>query len=117
MICRSATQMTDSAREKISMFSHVDINQVICMPDVSNIYKVPIILYEHKVAEWLADRFSLKEVSQKLHEANSLSVIRSNSINVDDMTKSYQIMQKWIELHDRYTLYIFLIVLLSFKQI
>ena len=87
------------------MFSHVDINQVICLPDVNNIYKVPMILYENKVAHWLADRLSLRELSNKLMREPAISPIpnRSNSINVDenDSVKAPHLMQKWIELYER----------------
>jgi CTP synthase len=88
--------MPESAREKISMFSHVDKNQVICLPDVNTIYKVPVILYEHKLAEWFAERLSLKEVSNKLLEA-SLSIIP----DIDTIKQTNNIMNKWYQLVDR----------------
>jgi CTP synthase (UTP-ammonia lyase) len=96
------TEMPDTAREKVSMFSHVDINQVICIQDVNNIYKVPMMLFENKVAHWLAERFSLRELAAQLQDVPSPVVPnRADSMNAEDMIKSHHIMQKWIELFDR----------------
>ena len=88
--------MPESAQEKISMFSHVAKEQVICLPDVNTIYKVPVILYQHKLAEWFAERLSLKEVSRKLQVA-SLEVMPDQDI----LKQSKNIMRKWIQLADR----------------
>lgn len=96
LICRCATPMPESAREKISMFSHVDKDQVICLPDVNNIYKVPLILYDHKLAEWLAERLSLKEISKKLAEVNL-----NKSFDLDNLRQCDGIMKKWVELYER----------------
>lgn len=94
LICRSATQMPESAREKLAMFTHVNKEQVICLPDVNTIYKVPLILFEHNLADWFAERLSLKDVTlklQKLAEANP-----------NDANKRIQsIMGKWVDLADR----------------
>lgn len=95
------------------MFSHVDINQVICIPDVSNIFCVPMLLFQNRVAHWLADRLCMPDLAAKLqlHDeknggSSSLTTIsRTESINVGDdeieSTSSSHIMQKWIELHNR----------------
>ncbi len=93
MICRTATQMPESAKEKLSMFCHVSKDQVICLPDVNTIYKIPLVLYQHKLAQWFQTRMSLDEVSQNLN------------FNYDPrMEKSSEkphIMQKWIELVEK----------------
>ncbi|CAF0710741.1 unnamed protein product [Brachionus calyciflorus] len=96
LICRCASSFPESAREKISMFSHVEKDQVICLPDVNNIYKVPLILYEHKLADFFADRLSLKNMKQKLNEAALMP-----KIDVDNLKISEGIMKKWIELYER----------------
>lgn len=96
LICRCATSMPESAREKISMFSHVDKDQVICLPDVSNIYKVPLILYEHKLAEWLAERLSLREINDRIAKASLMQ-----TFDADNLKQSDGIMKKWAELYDR----------------
>jgi CTP synthase len=89
LICRSATEMPESAQEKISMFSHVDKEQVISLPDVNNIYKVPLILNEHGLDNWFIERLSLKDVPVKC---------TPNSSNLD-----VSIMDQWAELAERFT--------------
>lgn len=95
--------MTESAREKISMFSHVDIDHVICLPDVNNLYRVPLILFENRVAEWLAERLSLKDISCKLSLPSISIISEKDDDEVCDERRENHIMQKWIELYDRFT--------------
>lgn len=89
------------------MFSNVDIDQVISMPDVKNIFKVPLVLFEHKITHWLAEKFGLESLKKKLAECDGV-VVNRMSLNGDDMFKNYQIMQKWIELNNRFVLIFFL---------
>jgi CTP synthase (UTP-ammonia lyase) len=44
------------------MFSHVDKEQVICLADVSTLYKVPVMLKDLKIDEWFCERLLLNEV-------------------------------------------------------
>ena len=95
--------MPESSREKLAMFTHVNKEQVICLPDVNTIYKVPLLLYEHNLAEWFAERLNLKEVSQRLHAVEQ----HHNSLNINIDTNLFKksnnsIMRKWVELADRY---------------
>jgi CTP synthase (UTP-ammonia lyase) len=63
-MCRSATAIDESVRDKLSMFSHVAKEQVICLPDVSTLYKVPVILKDLKIDEWFCERLLLNEVKR-----------------------------------------------------
>ncbi|CAF1492340.1 unnamed protein product, partial [Didymodactylos carnosus] len=60
IICRSDTPMTTAAKEKISMFCHVDKEQVICVPDVKTLYRVPLLLEENEISKYLASRLNLQ---------------------------------------------------------
>jgi len=44
LICRSDKEISDEAREKIALFTNVEKQSVISMPDVNSIYKIPILL-------------------------------------------------------------------------
>ena len=94
LICRSSTPMPESAKEKVSMFSHVNKDQVISMPDVNNIYKVPLVLYEHKIAEWLSERMNLTSVAKRLADFPKMC-------DFSDSEQPPTIMQSWVELSDR----------------
>lgn len=89
IMCRCVTEMPESAKEKISMFSHVNKEQVICMADVSNIYRVPLILYKYNLAQYFVERLSLKNLTSNNLNLSSTSDRNSNIV-----------MQQWTELAD-----------------
>ncbi|CAN9513809.1 unnamed protein product [Ophioblennius macclurei] len=59
IMCRCATILETSAKEKISMFCHVEPTQVICVQDVSSVYRVPLLLEEQGVADYFCRRLNL----------------------------------------------------------
>ncbi|CAF0817999.1 unnamed protein product [Adineta steineri] len=63
IICRCATQMPLSVKEKISMFCQVEKEHVICIPDVKTLYRVPILLEETGVFNFLSTRLHLTQKS------------------------------------------------------
>ena len=89
-MCRSATPMPESAKEKISMFSHVNKEQVICLPDVNNILKVPIILDDHDLGAWFIERLCLGEILENM---------RLTSVD-QPLIKNLH-MQKWRDLAEK----------------
>lgn len=48
-----------AVKEKISMFCHVNPEQVICIHDVSSIYRVPLLLEEQGVVKYFQERLGL----------------------------------------------------------
>ncbi|OBS81279.1 hypothetical protein A6R68_20498, partial [Neotoma lepida] len=59
IVCRSSTPIEMAVKEKISMFCHVDPDQVICIHDVSSIYRVPLLLEEQGVVKYFKERLDL----------------------------------------------------------
>ncbi|CAF2980985.1 unnamed protein product [Rotaria socialis] len=59
IICRSATPMPLSAKEKVSMFCQVDKEHVICIPDVKTLFRVPLLMEENGVFNFLSTRLHL----------------------------------------------------------
>jgi CTP synthase len=57
LICRSATPISDSLRQKISLFCSVPTESVIAAPDVSTIYEVPINFHDQKLDDTVARHF------------------------------------------------------------
>lgn len=92
-MCRCVTEMPESSKEKISMFSHVNKEQVICMADVSNIYRVPLILYNYKLADYFVSRLLLKDLP-------SQNLLVSSIGDIDYKKSTNVIMQQWTELAD-----------------
>ncbi|XP_058504344.1 CTP synthase 1-like [Solea solea] len=59
IMCRCATPLETSVKEKISMFCHVEPSQVVCVQDVSTVYRVPLLLLEQGVMRYFCERLNL----------------------------------------------------------
>uniref|UniRef100_A0A665TFY6 CTP synthase n=1 Tax=Echeneis naucrates TaxID=173247 RepID=A0A665TFY6_ECHNA len=59
IMCRCSTALDNSVKEKISMFCHVEPEQVICVQDVSSIYRVPLLLEDQGVVSYLSRRLNM----------------------------------------------------------
>ncbi|KAM9352750.1 CTP synthase 1-like [Symphorus nematophorus] len=59
IMCRCAMPLETSVKEKISMFCHVEPTQVICVQDVSSIYRVPLLLEDQGVVSYFCERLNL----------------------------------------------------------
>lgn len=58
--CRGKQPLEASAKRKIAMFSSVPQNAIISIHDVSNIYRVPLMMMEQNLASMLAHRLRIK---------------------------------------------------------
>ena len=61
LMCRSPQPLTAPARTKLSLFCDVEEERVVSVHDVSNLYRVPLLLAEQGVAHMLAERLRLVE--------------------------------------------------------
>ncbi|KAG8508839.1 CTP synthase 2, partial [Galemys pyrenaicus] len=59
IVCRSSKPIEMAVKEKISMFCHVDPEQVICIHDVSSTYRVPVLLEEQGIVKYFKERLDL----------------------------------------------------------
>ncbi|XP_034335165.2 CTP synthase 1-like [Crassostrea angulata] len=63
IVCRCQTPVAESVKSKISLFCHVEPQQVFSIHDVSSIYRVPLLLTEQGVSEYLMKRLNLNHPS------------------------------------------------------
>ena len=68
LICRSDVSISDSIREKLSLFCDVDGEAVIPLQTVDNVYEVPLILETAGLGEFIVDLLSLKGQARDLTE-------------------------------------------------
>ncbi len=61
ILCRSESKIPPAAKDKIALFCSVKREAVIEARDVENIYEVPLIFYEQKLHELIADMLSLEK--------------------------------------------------------
>ena len=55
LVCRSEAPLTDDVKAKLALFCHVDPSAVISAHDVSNLYRIPLLLEEQGVSQLLSD--------------------------------------------------------------
>jgi len=59
LVCRSERPITDAEKKKIALFTNVRERAVYSAYDVDNIYKVPSVLNDQGMDDFVVDRFSL----------------------------------------------------------
>jgi CTP synthase len=60
LLCRCAVDIDESARKKISLFTSVEERAVIPLLDVDSIYKIPGMLQEFKLDDFVVERFGIE---------------------------------------------------------
>jgi CTP synthase len=60
LCCRGKEPLADATRQKLSLFCSVPPNAIISLHDVSNIYRVPLMMLEQDLACMLAQRLRIK---------------------------------------------------------
>lgn len=74
LFCRSVELISDSARAKIALFTNVETKAVISLPDVKNVYSIPLLLQEQHVDEIIAEKFCLETKNADLVEWKNIVV-------------------------------------------
>ncbi|HDD46049.1 MAG TPA: CTP synthase (glutamine hydrolyzing) [Candidatus Aenigmarchaeota archaeon] len=98
IFCRSEKYLKEKAKKKISLFCGVKEDHIFSGPDITNIYKVPIILNKQRVAEKILKYLDLKPTRNEMGEYKKL---------VERFERSKKrvkiaITGKYTELHDSY---------------
>jgi CTP synthase len=98
LICRADRTIPDDEREKISLFTNVNIWGVISMPDVDTIYKVPRVLHEQGLDGLICDKLRLNTQPANLKRWDDLVFETANpSCDV-----SIAMVGKYVDLSDSY---------------
>lgn len=79
LICRSEKTISDFAREKIALFTNVETRAVISLPDVNNIYSIPLLMKQQGIDKLLVDKLCLSEVVPDLSEWQKIVDIEKNA--------------------------------------
>jgi CTP synthase len=68
LICRSEQPIPESARAKIALFTNVEERGVISLPDVENIYRIPILLCNQGLGNLVDEKLELHTPHPDLSE-------------------------------------------------
>jgi CTP synthase len=60
LVCRSEQEIPESSRRKISLFTNVDLEAVVSLPDTATIYSAPLLLHATGLDEVIVKRFGLQ---------------------------------------------------------
>jgi CTP synthase len=60
LLCRCAVEIEESARKKISLFTNVEERAVIPLLDVDSIYRIPGMLRDHDLDDFVVERFGIQ---------------------------------------------------------
>jgi len=98
LICRSENSIAERLRDKISLYTNVQKDNIISLVDVDNVYKVPLVLEEQSILDIITRHFSLQ------YQTNDLFQWRSIIENWENCTKTVvvAIIGKYTELTDAY---------------
>jgi CTP synthase len=99
LICRTEEELTDSVKEKISLFCNVRKEAVIESPDMDSIYQIPLVFKKQILDEIILSYFKLicKFSDLKDWERNVVNRVLEPKDNV-----TIAVVGKYIELQDAY---------------
>lgn len=98
LICRSEQIVAINERKKIALFCNVPVNAVISLKDVDSIYKIPQLLKNQKLDNYICKYFKLKAPEADLQEWEQVIYEEKNS----NETIIIGIIGKYIKLPDAY---------------
>jgi len=98
LICRSHIPIDNIAREKIALFTNVEYQAVISLPDVDDIYHIPIQMNKQRIGETIIKKMQLPLSIPDMHVWEQISLL---SINITNET-TIAMVGKYIDLHDAY---------------
>lgn len=98
IVCRTERQLSSSIREKLSLFTDVDINAVIQCRDVQHLYEVPLFLEQEGLAARVLERLHMQNDPPDLTEWRELV----ERIKRPSRTITVAIVGKYVMLSDAY---------------
>ena len=98
IICRSDLPMTDSIKEKLSLFCDVPGEAVIPLLSVPRVYQVPLILEEYGLGDLLAESLGLSRTGKDMTEWAAMV----DSMNQPREKLPIALVGKYVELPDAY---------------
>ncbi|AEO08754.1 CTP synthetase [Buchnera aphidicola str. Ak (Acyrthosiphon kondoi)] len=98
LICRSEKTVPLNERKKIALFCNVPVNAVISLKDVNSIYKIPKLLKNQKLDNYICEYFKLNVPEANLKEWQEVIDAEKNF----NKTIIIGIIGKYVELPDAY---------------
>jgi CTP synthase len=68
LLCRSEVMIEEEQRKKISLFTNVEERAVVPVMDASTVYKIPRMLHERGLDQFVLDRFNIDRPAADLNQ-------------------------------------------------
>ena len=98
LICRSEKGLSSQDRTKIALFTNVEKDAVVCLPDAKSIYQIPMMLHEQGLDETVVRKLALDVPIADLSEWQHVVDAQA----VQTMTIKVAMVGKYTELSDAY---------------
>lgn len=98
IVCRTPIMLGEDLKKKISMFCNTKPENVISSPDVTNIYRIPLIYHEQGIDEIILKHFHLKSGKIDIKDWEKLVTTTDHLKNEIEIS----LVGKYVELHDAY---------------
>ncbi len=98
IICRSDHPISESIRDKISLFCDVEKQAVIPLPTVDTIYEIPLILEESGLSRLIVEKLGIKAHRTDLRQWRGLV----ERIRMPHEPVNIALVGKYVELNDAY---------------
>lgn len=102
IVCRSEKPIGQEVKDKISNFCHVAPEQVICIPDLSSIYHVPLEMEANGVLSFIKERLQLSIDSTRTRQAMSRWRELANRVDNTRGEVKISLVGKYTKLEDSY---------------
>ncbi|GAB4823125.1 hypothetical protein N2152v2_010171 [Parachlorella kessleri] len=100
LACRSSEPLGESVKEKLAMFCHVPVNQVLTMHDVSNIWRVPLMMQAQGAHLTISNILGLKG-AEKINLSHWKAGLADKWDNLRQLVK-IAMVGKYTDLSDAY---------------
>ena len=98
LLCRSDSQLPETARSKIALFTNVSEKSVISALTTDNVYRIPRMYFEQEVDEIIVERLGINASSIDLSEWDD--VVDRSSNTTDDVVITF--VGKYMDIADTY---------------
>jgi CTP synthase len=98
IIARSDYPVSEDLRQKIALFCDVDLEAVVPLVTTDNLYKVPLMLEESGIADYIVKSLNLPAAEANLKEWRGMI----NRMQGKKKNLKIGIVGKYVELHDAY---------------
>jgi len=98
LLCRSEVMIEEEQRKKISLFTNVEERAVVPVMDAPTVYKIPRMLHEWGLDQFVLDRFNIDRPAADLHQWDS--VVANQMLSDGQVTVA--MVGKYMDLLDAY---------------